>query len=637
MRISGMKTGLDVENLVKQLMQVERRPVESLRNRITLHESKASAWQNLSTKLAALKDASDALKSASTWAERQVTVTDTTIAAVTATQGAPTGNMTLNVTSLATAQRAESGIFSSNVTALGYSGTVIVDGASIVIAPEDTLEGIANKIVLADIDATCRVVKLSQNQFKLVITSTTAGQGAAVSYQDSGPATYSVDSSNPAVVQAVISGTAAAGEYALSVSALAQAETLRSDVQAARDVALGLEGTFTLNGAAVSALASDSLDNLATKINATHAGVQASVVTDGPGYRLEIVSETMGKAGVISFADGNGVLRGIGVLEGNLVPKNVVQTAADAAYSVNGTAYSSSINTVITVPGLSLALSGTGTATVSVSAGGGVLKALGIMDSGDALAHEATKAQDAVFAVDGTTFSRAQNTISDAVQGLTLTLKRTGSTAVELSEASGSLLGKVKDWVAKYNDIVSSLKAAMQYDAKSKTAGPLNGDLLAGELYTKIRLNAMKLVPGLTPLDSLDDVGIATGRFGSPDAERLVVDEAVLSEKMSSARLDVMRLFGAPTESEPYPTNGIARDFSGLADSYVHSQTGLVPRRETMIESSVESLQKQVEGWEDRLARREMELFRKYTQMEVQLSRMQNQMAALGASLDKLI
>ena len=56
-----------------------------------------------------------------------------------------------------------------------------------------------------------------------------------------------------------------------------------------------------------------------------------------------------------------------------------------------------------------------------------------------------------------------------------------------------------------------------------------------------------------------------------------------------------------------------------------------------MIESSVESLQKQVEGWEDRLARREMELFRKYTQMEVQLSRMQNQMAALGASLDKLI
>jgi len=637
MRISGMNTGFDVESLVKQLMQVERRPVESLKKRITLQESKTSAWKDLSAKLASLKDASDALKSASNWAERQVTVTETTIAAVTATQGAPTGNMNLSVISLATAHKVESGIFSSNVTALGYSGTVIVDGASIVISPEDTLENVAAKIVLADIDATCRVIKLSDNQFKLVVTSTSAGAGSAIAFEDSGTAAYSVDSNNSSVAQAVVTGAAAAGKYAVSVTSLAHAETLRSDVQATRDTPLGLEGSFTINGVAVSALASDSLDSLATRISAAHAGVQASVVADGPGYRLEIVSETTGKAGAVSFSDSNGVLRALGVLQGNLAPKNVVQAAADAAYSVNGTAYTSSTNTVTTVTGLDLSLSGAGTATISVGATGGVLKSLGIMDPGDALAHEAAKAQDAVFNVDGTTFSRAQNTVSDAITGLTFALKRTGSTAVELSEASGSLLGKIKDWVAKYNDAVSSLKQAMQYDTKTKTAGPLNGDSLASDLYTKLRLSATKPVPGLVPVDSLDDVGITTGNFGSANADRLVVDETVLSEKISSARLDVMSLFGAPAEGELDPTGGIARDLSSLADRYVHSQTGLVPLHETMIESGIESLQKQVDGWEDRLARRETELFRKYTQMEVQLSRMQNRMAALGSSLDKLI
>ncbi len=637
MRISGMNTGLDVENLVKQLMQLERRPVESLKKRITLQESKTSAWRDLSARLASLKDASDALKSTSTWAERQVTVTDTTIAAVTATQGAPSGNMNLNVISLATAHKVESGIFSSNATALGYSGTVVVDGASIVISPEDTLESIAAKIVLADIDATCRVVKLSESQFKLVVTSASAGTGSAIAFEDSGAATYSVDSSNPAVAQAVITGAAAAGQYAVSVSSLAKAETLRSDVQTTRDAALGLEGSFTVNGIAIATLSSDSLDSLATRISAAHAGVQAAVAVDGAGYRLEIVSETMGKAGAASFSDSSGVLRALGVLQGNLAPKNVVQAAADAAYSVNGIAYSSSTNTVTTLSGLDLTLSGTGTAAITVSAVGGVLKSLGIMDSSDALAHEAGKAQDAVFNVDGTTFTRAQNTVSDAISGLTFTLKRAGSTAVELSEASESLLGKVKDWVAKYNDAVSSLKAAMQYDTKTKTAGALNGDSLASDLYTKLRLSATRPVAGLVPIDSLDDVGIATGTFGSANADKLVVDETVLTEKLSSARSDVMKLFGAPGEGEPDPTGGIARDLSSLADRYVHSQTGLVPLHETMIGSSIESLQRQVDGWEDRLARRETELFRKYTHMEVQLSRMQNRMAALGSTLDKII
>jgi flagellar hook-associated protein 2 len=304
---------------------------------------------------------------------------------------------------------------------------------------------------------------------------------------------------------------------------------------------------------------------------------------------------------------------------------------------MNGTAYSSASNSITAIPGLNITLAGTGTTTVSVGATGGALKALGIMDSGEGLAHETVKARDAAFTVDGTTFLRSGNTVSDAVQGLTFSLKRAGTTAVELSEAAGSLLDKVKDWVSKYNDVVSSLKTKIQYNAKTKTAGPLNGDFLAGELFTKLRLNATKPVAGLTPLDSLDDVGISTGNFGSANADKLVIDEAILGEKLSSARQDMMRLFGAPTEAEPDPTSGIARDISGLADSYTHSQIGLVAQHETMLESRIESLQKQVDGWEDRLARREVELFRKYTQMEVQLSRMRNRMAALGSSLDKLV
>jgi len=541
------------------------------------------------------------------------------------------------VRSLATAHRVESGVFSSSTTALGFSGTIVVDGKAIQISPDDTLESISTKIALSQIQATCRVVKLAEEQYKLVITSTGLGASSRISFTDSAPASYQVEALDPMVVAAQISGTAAAGDYAIEIDSLAQAQVVQSDGFDSADSSLGFSGAFEINGISIEAQSSDSLQTLAQKINSTYSGVQAAIVQDGAQWHLRLSSLTSGAAGTIGFGDQGGVLRALGVLEGPLLVKNQVAPAEDAVYWVNGIRHTASTNSVTTIAGVSMTLESQGSTVLSVTAEGGVLKGLGVFNADDALAHETQKAQDALFVIDGYTFSRAENTISDAIPGLTISLKRTGSSSLEISDASEQLVASVKDWVAKYNDMLSSLRNYTKYDTSTKQAGALSSDRLAKDLLSQLRLQVSRHIPGLTGIRALGDIGIGFGKYGHEDQDRLVIDQELLEQKVASSREEVMSLFGAPTTSDPEPADGVAVSLFGMLETYMKPDTGFLTRHTSTIDSTITQLQKQVQSWETRLVRREAELYRQYSRMEVELTRLQGLSASIGATLDKLM
>lgn len=120
----------------------------------------------------------------------------------------------------------------------------------------------------------------------------------------------------------VSAGTAAvAGSYEVVVHALATREKLGGAVVASRTEALGYEGEFLINGVRIEVEASDSLDDLAAKINAVSAGrggakVNASVLsTATDAHRLILTSEESGARG-IDLVDGSaGLLRDLGFLD----------------------------------------------------------------------------------------------------------------------------------------------------------------------------------------------------------------------------------------------------------------------------------------------------------------------------------
>ncbi|MBV8646763.1 flagellar filament capping protein FliD [Paludibacterium sp.] len=202
-------------------------------------------------------------------------------------------------------------------------------------------------------------------------------------------------SSNASVASPTAVSGAIAGTYNLSVSQLAQAQTVQSGTVA--DPANTVIGsgsltiqtgsynssgnTFTSDGTSpvTVSVTNGTLNSIASAINTSGAGVTANVLQNGSGYTLSIASSSTGaqKNFSITVADSDGTNTDMGGLSqlaydptaASGAGKNLtlVQSGGNAAYSVNGVSSTSSSNYGVTLASnVSANLLQTGSTVVSV-------------------------------------------------------------------------------------------------------------------------------------------------------------------------------------------------------------------------------------------------------------------------------
>ncbi|WP_439567025.1 flagellar filament capping protein FliD [Sphingopyxis sp.] len=165
----------------------------------------------------------------------------------------------------------------------------------------------------------------------------------------------------------VLSATARAGLHADSfaatvvVSQLARAQSTYSGVVADRTAAIGT-GTMTLTVGGVAktitiGASNNSLDGLASAINSSGGGVTASIIADQGGHRL-ILKGPSGAANAFTLAADAGADPGLSAFAyGAGGGMTVGQSAANAAFTIDGVAFSRASNTIDDViPGMSLTL-----------------------------------------------------------------------------------------------------------------------------------------------------------------------------------------------------------------------------------------------------------------------------------------
>jgi flagellar hook-associated protein 2 len=160
-------------------------------------------------------------------------------------------------------------------------------------------------------------------------------------------------------VVASVSGAASAGNYQISVQALAREQRTYSQTFASASQALGMSGSLdiTIGGTTTSITidGADTIDGIASKIGASSARVAAQVVYDGSTYRLQVRGLDTGVDNAITFADG-----GMGL--GLDVPANTFQQASDAELTLDGLAVRRPTNKITgLVAGVTLALTKTTT------------------------------------------------------------------------------------------------------------------------------------------------------------------------------------------------------------------------------------------------------------------------------------
>ncbi len=342
-------------------------------------------------------------------------------------------------------------------------------------------------------------------------------KGALASFQNaaaalSTPAKFSALKASVAddtLFSASAAAGAAPGRYEIEVQSLAQAQKLKSGTFATLDETVGSGtltiqfgtysgGSFTLNpDKSTQTITIDSTDaslaGVRDAINEADIGVRASIINDGSGYRLVIASNSSGLANAlkISVADDDG-------------------TDTDGA--------------------------GLSQLTFDASSGG-------TMNLSQTVA-----AQNAVAVIDGIPVSNASNTISGALEGVTLNLAKTGTTTLDVAKDNASVQSAIEAFVKGYNDLNKTLGDLSRYNADTKQASLLTGDSTLRSVQSQLRAvfnTALATAGG--GMSTLSEIGLGFQRDGT-----LRLDSTKLNAALNDPTKDVATLFaaiGKPSDS----------------------------------------------------------------------------------------
>jgi flagellar hook-associated protein 2 len=336
--------------------------------------------------------------------------------------------------------------------------------------------------------------------------------------------------SDTTIVSASATTSASAGVHDINITQLAQTQSLLAVGQASTSAAIGSGTTTTLtfdfgtvsggtlsngvysgasftqdgtqtSGSVTIDASNNSLQGIRDAINSANIGVRASIVNDGSGtpYRLTLSSTGTGASHSLRIGvSGDAALAGLLAYDAGGV-QNLTQTQAG---------------------------------------------------------------QDAKLTLDGVSVSSASNTLTDALEGVTLQLAAKGTAQVTVARDTAGVRAAIQTFVKAYNDFNKTIDELTRFDSTGKgSSGALLGDAAARTIQARLRDALSSSLPAATGnLQFLAQAGIAFQKDGT-----LALDSDKLSAALSSNPDAVASLFtsfgkasdslvkfkGASTSSQP--------------------------------------------------------------------------------------
>lgn len=187
----GIASGLDTQSIIAALVGVRRRPISILQGQQTEYERLKTRYDSLKDKLEALQNAADDLRGSTDFLSFTAAVSNDTVLNATPDGSAAPGSFSVEVSALAKAEsEGSTGFADFDTTNLGTGTLKITVGGTehdvVINSGEDTLEGIRNAIIDADIGVTATVVNegTGATPYRLVVTSEETGAANSISFSD---------------------------------------------------------------------------------------------------------------------------------------------------------------------------------------------------------------------------------------------------------------------------------------------------------------------------------------------------------------------------------------------------------------------------------------------------------------------
>lgn len=583
--------------MINSLMQIESRPQTRLDWQRQLWQARKTSWTELNTKLNTLQTAANSLSSATLWSGiNGVTSTDSAI--VTGTMsgtGAVSGTHTINVQQLAVTE------------AWGATSALAAQTAG---TRESGIwyEGVGTP-------ATGSTLLTNLTDFDGTPLGLAAGSKISLSASKNG---------SPVSATYTLTGTETMDDFMTWAQARFSGSSF--SIQPA-GTATYQSGTGVPNEiTALTFTAVDALNAPLAVFNGTAGASSVQTVAAGGGVAANDTLTITQGANIWNVAIGRG--------------ENEAQIAA----RINTT---SGIGVTASVVGgmLQLTSNSAGSSNAfSVSSAGSLAGDLGIIQS--------TAGLDAMFDVDGVSYSQTKNTgITGVITGVSLDLLATTVAAETLTVNSGTgSVGTVKDtimsFVEKYNAVIDYINTKTGEDriAKPKTlseylSAPMAHNSTMSTIGYQLRRWTTDVIGGLPGgAQMLADIGITTGAVsGSYSAAsttgKLEVDETALEAAITADSSAVQKIF-AEYGDATLPNEGVARRISGLVSQW--RTGGAVDSALDGASAQVTSLQQSIDRYQFRLDKRRAHYERMFAAMESTLGRMQQQGSWLSAQTSQM-
>lgn len=370
---------------------------------------------------------------------------------------------------------------------------------------------------------------------------------------------YQATVADTAIATVTASSSAVAGSYTLEVSALATAQqqtlnNLYSATDKVLDPAGGNTLTLTKGSGGVTTVTIDSatatLADLRDAINKAGAGVSAVIVTDTDSKQhLQLTATDTGTANAVT-------LSGIKfAAPGNPADGSVVD--ASSAFTVQN-------------------------------------------------------ATDAAAKINGINVPTTGNTLTNAVDGLTIKLLKTNAgspTTISVTRDTSSLRNSLNTLVNAFNDLNNTMSSLGSYNPTTKTAGALNGDATLRTAQSQVRGVLGNVPSALTgaAYQRLSDIGITVGKTGA-----LSLDSTKLQKAIDNNFTAVANVVGAYSSS-----------FKTVTDNLL-AVGGTVATRTDGINRVVASLDKQRDALSVRMTAIEKQYRAQFTALDTAIASMQS-------------
>lgn len=387
-------------------------------------------------------------------------------------------------------------------------------------------------------------------------------------------------SSNSSLVSARSAVTALAGTYNVSVSQLAQGQTLASP----------------FDGSDTSTLFSPT------------APVGAGTLTI-----------QLGRFNNTSFTAGNTPPLQVTI--------NGTDTLVDVARKINeeGRAVSASVVNIDGGQRLILRSRETGlgqafTVSVSGAAPGSALTRLAFDGSSSGGLERTVTAQNTLASVDGVSVESENNTLNDIIPGTTLTVSGVTTTPVQvrIQRDASVTRNALENFVEQYNQLNALLSDSLQFDAQTRVAGPFQGDITIVSAQSSLRQALGQVISTSSAFRSLSDIGIEFSR--ARDGSISINDE---KGRFTNALADPenLRRFFTSAGLENAPSQGFGERLLAFTNTLVGTG-GRFDQKQQSLESIISRLNTETERVNLRAESVQARLLQQYSRLDANLSQL---------------